>query len=200
MIFRSDGFGDLFDDGEEGVASNMEEVVEHMTHLMQEHDMPLVIALDSMLNLLKPGATDSSHDVLHHFYVAMYALDHGEVAKNVKCLWFTAFPWGMGFHFGFEQGYDVGGLTKDEKRAVVKSLAAILNAVGYKAEVTDKDLLRVSRQPGEENGETKDIDVLVTQFREELDSELGPDAPSNDLPRSGPDLRDWLRRWMPDQE
>lgn len=197
MHFRSEGFGDLFDEGDGG--DNIEDIhqlIAHLDHLVNDHDMPIHLVVETVLNIMKPGATEMSHDVLQHFYVAMAAQEQLLVGKSVTTLWLTEFPWGVGFHFGFDRGIDPNAMSAEAKRAIVKSLAAILNAssaIGPIATVTGNDQLRISRE-GQD-----DIDVVVTQFRQELDSELGPDAPHEGLPRDGLELRDWLRRWMPDE-
>lgn len=196
MHFNHDGFGDLFDESEDGMAAdNFEQVMDHMTRLMEDHGMPVTEALDGMLNLLKPGATDSSHDILQDFRIAMAVQGHLDAARTVRALWLIMFPWGLGFHFGFDRDFDTNGMPREHKHAVLRSLAAILNAGGIEASVTDNDLLRI-KQPG--NPE-QNIDVVVTKFRQELDAELGPDAPFEGLPRDGPELKDWLQRWMPEE-
>lgn len=196
MHFNKDGFGELFDEDDDGGSpADMEQVMNHIDHLIADHNMPISDVLESLLNLLKPGATDMSHDVIQHFRVAMAVQGHIDAANHVKALWFTRFPWGLGFHFGFEEGFNVNGMPSEHKRAIVRSLAAILTSGGITATVTDDDLLHV-KNPTEGD---QDIEVVLTKFRQELDAELGPDAPQEGLPRDGPELREWLKRWMPEE-
>jgi hypothetical protein len=194
-----DELGDLFDEGEAGKnADDLNEVMEHITHLMEDEGMPATLALEGLLNILKPGATDLSHDVMGPFRAAMFVQGHGEMCEHVQAVWFTAFPWGLGFHFGIEKG-KLTALSYETKRAVIRALCAVVNAGGIKAEMTDNDRIKITRDDGSK--QNIDIDQVVGQFREELEQELGPDAPTkpSPLPRDVQGLTDWLKRWMPDQ-
>jgi len=201
MEFNDGGLGDIFDDDDSGAnAGNLEEVMKHLHHLMTEHDMPPSFALEGLLNILKPGATDMSTDILHQFKVAMYVQgpEFEFVADKCGVLWLSTFPWGLGFHFGFEHGFATEQMSFEARRAVIRALCAILKAGGINAVMTDKDRIKVTRKNGEE--QDIDIDKVVNQFRNEIESELGPDAapdPSEEVKEIG----DWMKRWMtPDDD
>ena len=177
-----DAFGEIFDEGNEGTnARGINDVLEHLTRLMEEHDMPISLALEGLLNILKPGKTDISHDVITQFRTAMFLQDHGEVAEHIAAVWLTEFPWGIGFHFGFDEDYEVQAMSAEAKLAVIKALCAILRSGGIPA-VMVNDRIRITHPV---SGDEQDIDVesVVNQFRNEIDTEL----------------TDWMKRWMPDQ-
>lgn len=203
MDFNDGTFGDIFD--EDGVGRNakdLEDLLKHMTHLMQEHEMPMMLALEGLLNILKPGATEMSHDIIIPFRACMFLQGHGEVMEHVGAVWFTEFPWGLGFHFGFEPGYVDQRMSFEAKRAVVRSLCAILQAGGINAELSSNDRIKILHDDGKE--QSIDVEQVVDQFRSEMEQELGPDAPDEkpeppDAAKETEQITDWMKRWMPDK-
>lgn len=200
MDFGND-LGDIFDESEAGKnAADLNDVLEHMTHLMTEHDMPVMLALEGLLNILKPGSTNMTHDVMGPFRAAMFVQGHGDVCEHVQAVWFSVFPWGLGFHFAIEKGVS-SSLGFEAKRAVIRALCAVINAGGITAEMTDNDRIKVTKPDGGE--QSIDIEQVVDQFRDELEKELGPDAVDlterDQLPRDVQELGDWLKRWMPEE-
>jgi hypothetical protein len=198
MDFDKGSFGDIFD--EDGVgrnASSLEDLLGHLTHLITEHEMPTMYALEGLLNILKPGATDMSHDVMNAFRVCMFLQGHGDVMEHIGAVWLTTFPWGLGFHFGFEPDFVTDRMSYEAKHAIMRSLCAILQAGGITAELTSKDLIKITRDNGDE--QSIDIDTVVSEFRSEMEKELGPDAPEEPTKpdESGKQVTDWMRRWLP---
>ena len=188
--------GGIFEDDDNGHAtSDIQEVLDHMTERIREGTVTMPECLEGILNLVCPGRTDNSHDVLREFRTAMAVQGFHEVGKKVEALFLTIFPWGMGFHLGFESEYPVKAISHDGKTAIVKSLCAILVQGDVNAEVTEAGRIRITSPEGDE--QSIGIDDVVKEFRKELDQELGPSK--MEQPDKGPDddaIADWMKRWM----
>lgn len=198
-----DGFGEIFDENDEGrSAKGMEDVLGHLTHLIEHHEVPVSKVLEALLNILQPGSTESSHDVLGMFRVCMFLQGHGDVLEHFGAIWLTEFPWGVGFHIGIERGFSANSMSFEAKRAMIRSLCAVMQAGGINAEMTERDRIKITHNHGKE--QDIDIDQVVNQFREELDEKLGPDAPidpqiSDITSEEQEQITDWMKRWLPDQ-
>ena len=194
MDFLND---DLFDDNEEGKsATDISEILEHATHLIEDHHMPVSLAIEGLLNTISPGKTDMSTDILNSFQVGMNVAGYREVASNVAALWLSIFPWGVGVHMAFKDDYPQSAISKTARKAIVKVLTSIMQTGGINAEFVDDGddgKIRILKDDGEEQ------DVIVGRFREELDAELGPDAPAPPKPpdEDGPAVSEWMKRWLP---
>jgi hypothetical protein len=199
MGINDGGLGDIFDEGGLGrSADDLEEVLDHLTHLMTDHDMPASVALEGLLNILKPGSTETSHDVLAQFRVCMFLQGQGDVLENINALWLTAFPWGLGFHLGLDKDFATEQMSFETKRAMIRSLCAILQAGNIPAEMTDKDRIKITDPSGRE--QNIDIDTVISEFRSEMEAELGPDAliEPTEPDQAGQQITDWMKRWLPD--
>lgn len=202
MKFDQGDFGDIFDDDGIGRnASDLSDVLSHIGHLMEDQGMPVMLALEGLLNILKPGATESSHDIMDKVAVCMFLQGHGDVMEHIAAIWLTEFPWGLGFHFAFEPDY-VGTMSYEAKHAMIRSLCAILQAGKINAEMTGSDRIKITHDDGKE--QNIDVEQVVDQFRSEMEQELGPDAPEKpdeppDATKETKQITDWMKRWMPDQ-
>lgn len=189
------GFGGLFADDPNGQeAHNLQDVLEVMTNGLESGRIDVADALECLLNIVKPGATEMSHDILSAFKSSMYVLGFKEVANQVKALWLTLFPWGIGFHMGFEKDYPVRAMSTDARKAMVTALVAVLNAGGIDAVVSPSGHITVSTEDGET--QSMNIDSIVAEFREELDTELGPSPAPQPADETTTEITDWMRRWM----
>ena len=189
-----DDFGEIFEGGPWGrPAESLTEVLERMTEMMEEGKVALPDILEALLNMVRPGSTENSHDVLQQFIVSMYALGYGEVGKQVEALWLTMFPWGLGFHIGFNREYPVPAMSKEARKAIHAALCGILQAGSIKAVLTDEGRIRITGEDGDEHD--VDINRVVAEFRDELDQELGPDA-KPEAAADEQEITDWMRRWM----
>ncbi len=189
--------GGIFEDDENGRGtSDLSEVMNFMSEAIQADKLTVPDAVEALLNLVKPGRTDDSHDILREFRTAMAVQGYLEVADQVQGLWLTIFPWGLGFHMGFEPEYPVAAISHDGKAAIIKSLCAILQQGHVNASVNEKGRINIVSDEGDE--QTIDIDQVVKEFRKELDVELGPDPKPNKPEPNVEDesITDWIKKWM----
>ena len=193
---RFDDLGGIFEDDENGHAtSSIHEVLDHMTSKINEGELSVGDCIEGLLNLMSPGRTDNSHDVLREFRVAMAIQGYLPVAKNVQGLWLTIFPWGMGFHVGFEQDYPVAAISHDAKQAMIKSLCSILQVGDVNAFIGPNGRITITSDDGDEH--EVNVAGMVQQFNKEMDQELGPSAvqqPGDT--ETGEAITDWMKRWM----
>ena len=191
-----DEFDEIFEETDHArTGAGVEEMMEHLTEMMEAGRVDGSDALEALLNLMKPGATERSHDILLQFRAAMYALDFGEVAERVPVVWLTTFPWGIGFHFGFDEDYPVPAMSKAARNAVIRSLCAVLQAGGMKATLSKDNKILIVDDEGTE--QSIHVEHVIAEFREELDHELGPDAPVPDAsPEGSQQVSEWMKRWM----
>jgi len=185
-----DPFDGLFEEGHYGRGvSDLGEVLDFMNNAIDEGKLNQVDAIESLLNLARPGSTEASHDVLSLFKVAMAVLGFNEIGKQCEGLWLTVFPWGIGFHMGFFGDYPVAAISPEGRAAVVRSLAAVLQSGGVDAEYTSEGKIRITNEEGEE--QHIGIEHVMREFREQIDEELGPSITPPD-----PTITDWMKRWM----
>jgi hypothetical protein len=92
MRFDDDKFN-IFDENDDFEnVSNLNDVMKHLTEGMEEDKIKVGDAIEALLNIIKPGSTENSHDIRHHLMVAMIA-QHFEVeAKRILGAYFTQFP------------------------------------------------------------------------------------------------------------
>jgi hypothetical protein len=188
--------GGLFEDDEYGKgSSDIQEIMAVMGKMIDAEVLTVPDAIEALLNLVKPGRTEHSHDIIQPFRTAMVIQGFKDVGEKVECLWLTVFPWGMGFHMGFDPEYPVSAIGHDGKMAIVKSLCAILVQGGVNAVVNDEGRIKITTDDGEE--QEVDIDNVVQEFRKELDSELGPSVgePLTDE-KEDEAITDWIKKWM----
>ena len=193
---RMEDLGGIFEDDENGHAtSDLAEVLDHMSRKIQEGEVTIPECVEGLLNLLSPGRTDNSHDVLREFRTAMAALGFIAVAKNVEGLWLTIFPWGMGFHVGFSPDYPAKAMSHDARLAFTKSLCAILVQGDVNASVSPNGKITITSDEGHEH--EVNIDGMVRQFNDEMERELGPskiEQPADTTENEA--VTDWIKRWM----
>lgn len=188
--------GGIFEDDENGRSTgDIHEVLDHMTARIQAGELNVGECLEGLLNLMTPGRTENSHDVLREFRTAMAVQGFMPVAKNVQGLWLTIFPWGMGFHLGFEHDYPVKAISHDAKQAIVKSLCAILVQGDVNASISPNGRITITSDEGDEH--EVNVAGMVRQFNDEMEKELGPSAveqPGDTT--TGDAITDWMKRWM----
>jgi hypothetical protein len=175
------GFGD-FDPFEEtegfSAARDLEEVLDFLTQAIENGKLNTVDAIDAILNLMRPGATDSSHDILMNLHACLHALDASHIADNIGVAWLSSFPWGFGLHLGFHKNFTP---TANDNQLMTKALFGVLKAGSSPVAMKDGKIM-ITDKDG--------IERIVSAFREELDTE--PPEPSDD-PQAA---TDWLKRWM----
>lgn len=162
-------------------AADMVEILAWMEHAVDEHHADPDEVVQVMIDLLRPGTSENSHDVKPIWSGAMWALGYGAVAEQVAALWLNTMPWGLGFAISVEKDFRFEALSDDAKHAVIRSLCAVIQMGGLKADITTEGTIRVEGMDDEISTEH-----LVGQFRHEIERELGPDAPDKDNP---------MRRW-----
>ena len=179
MPFDSLGGFEPFDDdfGEE--VHDINGVMDALTAMIESGKINTVDALDAILNVMRPGATESSHDILQQFMACLHTLDAGHVADQVGAAWLSSFPWGLGLHLGVNKAFQP---TESDKAAMTRALYGILKAGKSPVAMRDGKIMYV-----DEHG----VESIVSAFREELDTE--PTEPSSDMKTA----TEWLKRWMP---
>lgn len=191
---RMDDLGGIFEDNENGRSvSDLGEVMDFMSQAIRDDKITTIDALEALLNLVHPGKTDISHDILREFRTGMALQGQIDLGNKIEAVWLTVFPWGMGFHIGFNREFDTSSIGNDGKLAVVKSLCAILVQGGVDAVVLPNGRIQITGDDGDE--QEVDIDKIVKEFRKELDEEL--DAPNvKPDPKEDEAISDWIRKWM----
>jgi len=178
---------EIFDPDGEGQPGGLTEIMALCQHAIDEHDMDIREALGYIIDMIRPGNSDNSHDVKPMWAGAMWAKGFGHVAEKVAGMYLNTMPWGLGFAIAIEPDFSYEALSAEAQRAMIESLAVVIRMGGITAEVSENNTIRVTL----EDGGTSDITVdnIVGQFRKELDQELGPDAPEKGHGHMG--------RWMP---
>ena len=172
------GFEPFDDDfGEE--VHDLEGVMDALTKMIESGKITTVDAIDAILNIMRPGATDSSHDILQTFKACLHTLDAGHIADPIGAAWLSSFPWGLGLHLGVNKAFVP---TETDKLLMTKALFGVLKAGSSPVAMRDGKIIMT-----DEEG----IESIVTAFREELDTE--PTEPSSDMKSA----TEWLKRWMP---
>ena len=179
---------EIFASDQEGRPSNIDEVMALIRHHVNEHDMTTQEALGIIIDLVRPGTGENSHDVRPLFVGAMWAHGKGYLCDQFEGIFITTMPWGIGFSIATKQGFKFDQLFKDEQNTITESLCNVLQAGGLEARLDGDNKIILTAPDGEES--TMDMDDIVAQFRVELDEELGPDA-------GKPDPDDPMGRWMP---
>jgi hypothetical protein len=177
---EDDGF-DIFGPSD---SNRLDEVMALISHYVSEHDMPTEAAINILLDIVRPGGSDNSHDVRPMFVGAMWALGFGYLCPKIESLYINSMPWGVAFAISTDKDFRFDHLSKTEQQGVIKSLCLMLQAGGLNARVSADNHIILTDDAGEET--RMDIDTMVSQFRVEIDKELGPDRPE-----------DPMRKWMP---
>jgi hypothetical protein len=189
MKFDDDMFNIFDDDDNFENASSLGGVMKHLTEGMEADKIKVTDAIEALLNIIKPGSTDMSHDIRHHLIVAMIA-QHFEVeARRILGAFLTQFPWGFGLHIMIHDRENE--FSPEAQRALIASIHACLVAGGIKATLTDTGIHIDSEQ-----GSVYSVDQQVEQFREELDARLGPDADQTYDNDAMKEVSEWMKRWM----
>lgn len=175
---------DVFGPSEHGKPGDFDEVMALIRHYVDTHDLPQSEAIDIILDIIRPGGSDNSHDVRPMFVGAMWATGFGYLCDKIESLYINSMPWGVAFSIATEKGFRFQRLAKLEQEGIIRCLCAVLQAGGLKARVNAENHIILTDDEGTES--TMDIDAMVSQFRVEIDDALGPDKPD-----------DPMRRWMP---
>jgi hypothetical protein len=193
--FHDSGF-DIFDqDGDGQPTDDVRFVLERMIALMESGKCTMADGLEGLLNMLRPGSTKTSHDILQQFLVGMHVQGFGELGHQVHAIWLTTFPWGIGFHIGFNPEYPPEAMSDKGKQAIIQTLCGILQAGHINAAMTEEGRIRITEEDGTEHD--VQVDHLVDQFRTEIDEKLGPDGPIDDgvSPEQAEQITEWMKRW-----
>jgi hypothetical protein len=175
---------DIFADHPSARRSDFAELMDLLRHQVEDHDMTTEEALGIVVDMLRPGNSDNSHDVRPIFIGALYALEHGDLGQQFESVYINTMPWGIGFVIATHKGFSFATLDKAQQSAIVRSLCVTLQAGGMAATVDDDNRIRITGPDGDTM--EVDIDEIVSQFRTQLDEELGPDGPD-----------DPMQQWMP---
>ena len=177
---------DIFGDEGPGRPGSIEEIFNLVRHSVDEHGMDFEEAVNIIIDLIRPGTSDNSHDVKPIFVGAMHAYGYGDVVEKFEAVYLTIMPWGVGFSIQVERGLRYEELEGGAQQAIVKSLCVVLQSGGMKAYVNDNNHIILTSPDGEETD--LNVDDIVSQFRVQLEKELGPD---------GEEPEDPMKRWMP---
>jgi hypothetical protein len=159
-------------------------LLELINHAITTGEMSVYDGIGILADVIRPGHSDSSHDVKGMWVGAMYAFGHGDLCDEFGSIWLNSMPWGVGFQIAVRPGFVFADCTEAQQRAMVEAFAVVLRCGGLEAEVTSENFIRVRSPEGVES--EMSTDDIVGQFRRAIDDELGPDAPE-----------DPTRRWMP---
>lgn len=143
-------------------------------------------AVGILIDIVRPGNSENSHDVRPLFAGAMFAYGQGDLVEKFGAVYLQILPWGVAFSIRVEKDMHYADLATEQQLAIVKSLCVVLQSGGMNAVVGEDGKIILTSDEGETT--QVDIDSIVGQFRQELDRDLGP---------TGPDTDDPMRRWMP---
>ena len=173
-----------------GIPSDMEGLLEWMNHLIEEHNESLPTVINVLVDMVRPGTSENSHDVKPIFVGALYALGHGDIAEKFAAMYLNLMPWGLGFCISVEQGFTFESLGNVKQRAIIQAMAAVLESGGMECVVTEDNTIRVLNPDSDEHTDYT-AETLIGQFRQSMEQELGPDAPGREDP---------TKRWIPKEE
>jgi hypothetical protein len=179
----------IFGENEFGKPADPHQLFEYIDHMVKEHDMPVKQALDILIDMVRPGTSENSHDVRQLWVGAMHAYGFAEVCDSIPSMWLNVMPWGVGFAIHVDHEFNFKALSKPAQRSVIEAMAIVLRAGGMGATVNDDNEITITNDEGETS--TMTVDSIVKQFRNELEEELGPDAEEPKNPN------DPFGRWMP---
>jgi len=179
-----DGF-EIFSDDGIGRPGGAEQIMEMINHAIEHHDMSFEEAVGYLCDMVRPGNSEHSHDVKPMFVGALFAYGYGYLCDNFGALYLNTTPWGIGFNIGVKPEFDFHNCSDDEQRAIIQGFAVVLRCGGMEVTVGADNRLIIHNPDGGENSEVS-MESIVGQFRQQMDQELGPDAPE-----------DPTKRWMP---
>ena len=177
----------FFSENEYGRPADVNELLQRITQMIDEHELSPQEAIDIVIDMVRPGNSPNSHDVKAMWMGAMYAFGFPEVAEKISSMWLNILPWGVGFAIAVEPDFNFHALSEPAQRAVMESMAILLRVGGMNVTIgADKTMLIT-----DDRGMTEKMNVesIISEFRAQLDDELGPDAP--------PNPNDPTKRWMP---
>ena len=176
---------EVFSDDGIGRPGDAAQFMQLINRAVEEHDMPFEEAVGYLCDMVRPGHSEHSHDVKPMFVGAMFAYGYGHLCDNFGALYLNSMPWGIGFNIGVKPEFDFNACSADEQRAIIQSFACVLRCGGMDVTVGDDNRLIIHNLEGGDDDEMT-VESIVGQFRQQIDKELGPDAPD-----------DPIRRWMP---
>lgn len=166
----------LFDSDDGEVFDNFKDFVKHLFEKVRDGTLDADDVTQAIADT--SGMTrEHAHDILMGVKVGLLLLNQPEIAESVKNAWLVQMPFGLGINMGFDpSGPDPDHFTDDQQEALAKVIAAILVMGGIEATV-EGTVIRFAREDGTVGG--GDIGEAIAQFRQQMDQELGPDAPSS---------------------
>ena len=176
---------DLFSDDGPGTPGDMKSVMELINNAIEHHNMSFEEAVGYLCDMVRPGHSENSHDVKPMFVGAMFAYGYGHLCENFGAIYLNIMPWGLGFNIGVLPGFNFNDCSDEEQRAIIQGFAVILRCGGMEVTVGGDNRL-ILHNPDDGEVSEMSMDSIVGQFRQQMDQELGPDAPE-----------DPTRRWMP---
>jgi hypothetical protein len=180
---------DLFGENEFGRPVDARGLFEFIEHMVEEHDLEPSLALDVLVDMIRPGNSENSHDVKPLWVGAMWALGFGEVCDNISGMYLNVMPWGVGFALYTEKDFSFKALSPQAQRGFIESMCIVLQTGEMNAHVDEHNHICITDDEGRVT--TMPPEAIIRQFREEIETELGPDAPEPGKPN------DPTRRWMP---
>jgi len=186
----------IFGENEDGRPGSFEEILELTKHFVEEHDMPPYEAMGYIIDMVRPGHSDNSHDVRPIFVGAMYALGFGELSEKFGSVFVNTMPWGVGFCIGVDHDFDFHATSPEGRQAVMRSLCVILESGGMNVSLDGEQ--HILMQMGDDGPSTKlNIDDIVAGFRRSMDDELGETPePRLKWKDKAIDPEDPIRKWI----
>jgi hypothetical protein len=161
----------LFDDEDGEVFEDATEFLKHVLDHLQKGEFSIDDVVDAVANMM--GIKDNNtHDIIREVRFGLVMLGEKELADKIGSAWLHSMPWGLGLRLGMEEG--TPELTPEQNEKLAQVMASVLTLGGIDATANG------SRVHIEHGKHTSDMDIsdLVSKFRQEMDQELGPDAPT----------------------
>ena len=88
---------EIFDESGGGVGATLEQLLEWMNEHVQYGDMDIRQVVEVMIDIVRPGSSENSHDVRPMWAAAMWVQGYGSIAECVPAMYLNTMPWGLGF-------------------------------------------------------------------------------------------------------
>src|SRR5262245_40862994 len=156
--------------------NNARDVLEDVLGRLRSGQFEKEDVLDAIHGMLDPGHNDNSFDIRSQLLVGLILLGRKDIAEHIHTAWLQSMPWGIGISFGVEQDFDIDNLDEAGQEVMGKVIGGSIVSGGVDAEAVGTKI-RMNYDGSTGGG---DISDAVTKFRQEIDEELGPDAPTNE--------------------
>jgi uncharacterized FlaG/YvyC family protein len=166
----------MFEPGDDGTAFNdAGAFIEHILDHLRKGEFEIDDVVDVITNML--GIKDNNtHDIIREVRFGLVMLDEKQLADRLGAAWLHQMKWGFGLRLGFE-GDSGDNLTPVQNEKLATIIAAVFRIGGIDA-TAHGGKIRMTRDGRSSETDIADMTDMINQFRQEIDEELGPDAPT----------------------